>query len=303
MRPETKARVLEAIRALNFTPVKAAQTLRRQRTKTLGIVVPDITNLYFALLTRGIESVAFDRGFTAVICDSNGSEERESQYLDILLSEGVEGVLFVPVSDSDGGMIQRLLSRGVKIVAADRTLPGLPSVDAENRAASRELAQHILELGYRRIAYISGPQQVSTGRDRLAGFLEALRGWSLEPGCVCSGDFTFESGYELGARILDTLDVDAIVTANDLMAFGALRAAEERKRSVPSDLGIAGFDHVPYVPYATFMRAELTTVEVPIREMGCEAARLLLDEGDGSIRIATRLIRGGTCHRLGRSEE
>ncbi|MFC2105097.1 LacI family DNA-binding transcriptional regulator, partial [Candidatus Bipolaricaulota bacterium] len=191
MRPETKARVLEAIRILNYTPVKAAQTLRRQRTKTLGIVIPDITNLYFTMLTRGVESVAFDQGFTTLICDSNSSQEREYQYLDILLSEGVEGILYVPVGDSDGAMIERLLNRGIKIVVADRRLPNLPSVEVDNQAASRKLTEHILRLGYRRIAYIAGPEEVSTGRDRLRGFRDALHGWNLEPVSVYRGDFTF----------------------------------------------------------------------------------------------------------------
>lgn len=300
MRPETEARVLDAIQALKYTPVKAAQTLRRQRTKTLGVLIPDIVNLYFALLTRGVESYTFGRGFTTLICDSNRTPERESRYFDILLSEGVEGILYVPVGPPDETMMQRLIDRGVRIVGADRRLPGLPTVEAANREASRDLTEHILGLGYRRIGYVAGPENVSTGHDRLAGLLDSLHARGLEPAAVRYGDFTFESGLEHALRILETTDVDVIVTANDLMAFGALRAAEDCGRAVPETLGVAGFDHVPSVPYATFMHAELTTVEVPIHRMGYEAARLLLEGGEDSAQLATQLVRGGTCREQGR---
>ena len=296
MRPETKDRVLEAIRSLKYTPVKAAQTLRRQRTKTIGILIPDITNLYFALLARGVESVTFPRGLTTLICDSNRTRDREHRYLEILLSEGVDGILYVPVDSPNEAMIQRVQDQGIQVVGVDRRLPGLPAVEVANRAAACELAQYILELGYRRIAYLAGPENVSTGRDRLEGFLDALRGSDLEPAVLMQGDFTFESGYELAKQILlEDREIEAIVAANDLMAFGALHAAEELRRSVPGDLGVAGFDHVPHVPYATFMHQALTTVEAPVHELGRAAASLLLDEKDESIQLPTQLIHGGTC--------
>jgi len=295
MRPETKQRVLEAIRALEYTPVKAAQTLRRQRTNTLGILIPDIANLYFALLIRGVESVTFDRGYTTLICDSNRRPERESRYLDILLSEGVEGILYVPVSRPDERMLRRVIDQGIEIVVADRRLPGLPTVEAENRTASCELAEYLLSLGYRRIGYVAGPEGVSTAQDRLSGFLRALEPVGLRPVAMERGDFTYEAGLQCSRRILAAHSVDAIVAANDLMAFGVLRAAEENGLRVPADLGVAGFDHIPSVPYATFMHAELTTVEVPTHQIGVEAARLLLNGGRESLRLKTRLIHGGTC--------
>jgi LacI family transcriptional regulator len=265
MRPETKERVLAAIRALDYTPVKAAQRLRRQRTHVLGILVPDITNLYFALLTRGVESLAFERGYTTLICDSSHEPEREARYLEMLLAEDVEGVLLVPTGRPD------------------------------NRSASQRLGEHLLRLGYARIAYVAGPAEVSTAEDRLRGFRDALRHAGKKLASLRLGTFTFESGFQCARAILQHEEVDAIVAGNDLMAFGVLRAAEEEGLSVPGDLGVAGFDHVPHVPYATFLRPELTTVEVPVHEMGREAARRLLDGGDGSLRLTTTFVPGGTC--------
>jgi len=295
MRPETKERVLAAIRILDYTPVKAAQRLRRQRTRVLGILVPDITNLYFALLTRGVESLAFERGYTTLICDSSHEPEREALYLEMLLAEDVEGVLLVPAGRPDARAMQRLADRGVRVILADRRLNGLPVVEADNRSASRRLGEHLLGLGYTRIAYVAGPAEVSTAEDRLRGFRDALRDAGKKLASLRLGTFTFESGFQCAREILRHEEVDAIVAGNDLMAFGVLRAAEEEGLSVPGDLGVAGFDHVPHVPYATFLRPELTTVEVPVHEMGREAARRLLDGGGDSLRLATTLIRGGTC--------
>ena len=295
MRPETREKVQEAIRDLNFAPVKAAQTLRRLRTRTLGIVLPDITNLDFALLAGGIESVAFEQGFTTLICDSNHQPKRETQYLDMLRSEDVEGIIFIPVGSAVGNSLNAVLDQGIRVIAVDRRIPELPIVEVDNYAASFELAEYVLRLGYRSIAYITGPETVSTSEDRLAGLSDALASNGIKLSALCRGDFTFESGYTCALRVLSDTRVDAILTANDLMAFGALRAAEEVERSVPKDLGVAGFDHVPHIPYATFMHPQLTTVEVPIYELGREAASLLIDEKDESIQLPTKLICGGTC--------
>ncbi|MCK5585212.1 LacI family DNA-binding transcriptional regulator [Candidatus Bipolaricaulota bacterium] len=295
MRPETREKVLEAIRDLNYAPVKAAQTLRRLRTRTLGIVLPDITNLYFALLARGIESVAFERGFTTLICDSNHQPERETQYLDMLRSEDVEGIIFVPVGIADSKTLNAALDQGIRVVAVDRRIPELPIAEVDNYAASFEMGEYVIRLGYRKIAYITGPETVSTSEDRLSGLSDALASNGIKLPVVCRGDFTFESGYACALNVLSNEKVDAILTANDLMAFGALRAAEELKRSVPKDLGVAGFDHVPHIPYATFMHPELTTIEVPIHELGREAASLLIDEKSEGVQLPTKLIYGGTC--------
>ena len=295
MRPETKERVLDSIRELDYTPVRAAQRLRRQRTHALGILVPDITNLYFALLTRGVESVAFERGFTSLICDSSHDPRREARYLEMLLAEDVEGVLLVPTGRGDASALKRLVARGVRVMLMDRRIVGFPVVEADNRGASRALGEHLLGLGYERMVYISGPAEVSTAEDRLCGFRDAVRSEGGDLADVRRGAFTFESGFDAAREILRHDKADAIVAANDLMAFGVLRAVEEEGLSVPRDIGVAGFDHVPHVPYATFLRPELTTVDVPVHEMGRQAARRLLDGKADSLQLATTLIPGGTC--------
>lgn len=296
MRPETKARILQAMEELDYTPVKAARSLRRQRTQVIAVLLPDISNPFFSLLARGVESVAFEEGYSTLICDSNHSVEKESRYLDILLAEGVEGIVFTPVGKPDMERIERLLRRGVRIVVADRRVEGLPTVEADNHGGSRELTEYVLGLGYRRIAYIAGPEEVSTAQDRLLGFQEAMAAAGVEPVLVRHGDFTYESGYELAKAILELEEekVEAIMCANDLMAIGAIRAIEDKGLPIPDDLGVTGFDHVPW---SDLVKPQLTTAEVPAYQLGQEAISRLLDSSGQSCLLAVQIIPGATCAR------
>jgi len=300
MRPETKERVLRAIEELEYTPVKAARSLRRQRTQVIGVLLPDISNPFFSLLARGVESVAFERGYSILICDSHHSVEKESRYLDILLAEGVEGIVFVPAGQPDMSRIERLLRKGVRIVVADRRVAGLPTVEADNRGGSRKLTEYVLSLGYRRIAYIAGPKEASTAQDRLLGFQDAMEEAGLKPVVVRHGNFTYESGYELAKAVLETGKVEAIMCGNDLMAIGAIRAAENLGLRVPEDLGVTGFDYTPLLALA---KPKLTTVKVPSYRFGEEVARQLFDGKGEDLVLPVKLIPGATCRQQENAKE
>jgi len=169
-------------------------------------------------------------------------------------------------------------------------------VEADNRGGSRELTRYVLSLGYRRIAYIAGPEEVSTAQDRLVGFQEAMEEAGLKPVVVRHGNFTYESGYELAKAILETEKVEAIMCGNDLMAVGAIRAAENLGFRVPEDLGVTGFDHVPW---SDLVRPKLTTVEIPAYNLG-QAAICQFMKGDNRNRLqAARIIPGATCVQRG----
>jgi len=294
MRPETKERVLLAIEDLEYTPVKAAQSLRRQRTEVIGILVPDISNSFFSRVVRGVGSVAFEKGFSTLVCDSNHSLEKESRYLDILLAEGVEGIVFIPVGSPDMKRIDRLLHQGIKVVVADRRVDGLPVVEADNRGGSEELTRYVLGQGYRRIAYIAGPQEVSTARDRLAGFQETMAEAGVVPVIIHYGKFTYESGYEHARELLDKHNVDAIMAGNDLIAIGVIQAAEDKGLEVPRDLGVTGFDNTPLLALA---RPKLTTVKVPAYRFGEEVARQLFEGEVEDLVLSVKLTPGATCQQ------
>jgi len=292
MRPETKKRVLRVIEELEYTPMKAARSLRRQRTQVIGVLLPDISNPFLA---RGVESVAFEKGYSILICDSNHSVEKESRYLNILMAEGVEGIVFVPVGQPDMSCIKRLLRKGVRIVAADRRVYGLPTVSADNRGGSALLANYLLNLGYRRIAYLAGAKGVSSAEERFAGLVSALEEEGLSPVCVRWGNFTFENGYHLTRKLLSEVEVEAIVAGNDLMAVGAIRAAEELGLRVPEDIGVVGFDHIPL---ADLVKPRLTTVEVPASRIGEEATRQLIEGTCRDLCLPVKLIPGASCAQL-----
>jgi len=297
MRPETKARVLAAIEDLDYVPVRVAQRLRRQKTQVIAVLLPDISNPFFSLLARGVGSVAFEKGYSTLICDSNHSVEKESRYLDILLAEQVEGIVFVPVGHPNMEKVNRLLRRGVKIIVADRRVNGLPGVEADNRGGTRKLTKYVLSLGYRKIAYIAGPKGVSTAQDRLAGFQEAMKEANLKPVGVWYGNFTYESGYQQAQEILHSAKkVDAIMAANDLMAIGVIQAAEDMDLSVPGDLGVTGFD---YTPLLALVRSKLTTVKVPAYRFGEEVSRQLFDGKGENLVLPVKLMLGSTCRTQG----
>ncbi|MEM1540520.1 MAG: LacI family DNA-binding transcriptional regulator [Candidatus Bathyarchaeia archaeon] len=289
---ETRARILQVLEKLDYVPIKAARILRRQKSGVVAVLLPDISNPFFALLARGVEYIAFQKGMSVMICDSNLSYEKESRYLDILLTEGVDGVVFVPVDRSDGEKLKRLIRHGICVVVADRKAKGWPVVEADNRGGSYALTKYVIELGYKHIAYIAGPPAVSTSHERLRGFLKAMREKGLNPVAVEYGDFTFEGGHALAKKILREQNVDLIMCGNDLMAMGALHAAAEMHRNVPYELGITGFDHIQF---ADLVHPPLTTVEVPAFEIGVKAVQLLLSSEKANVCIRTKIIPGGTC--------
>jgi DNA-binding LacI/PurR family transcriptional regulator len=266
----------------------------------IGILVPDISNSFFSRIVRGVGSVTFEKGFSTLVCDSNHSVEKESHYLDVLLAEGVEGIVFIPVGHPDMERVHRLLRQGIKIVVADRRVQGLPLVEADNLGGSHELTSHLLRLSYKRIANIAGPKEVSTAQDRLAGFHRAMAEANLTPVIVQYGNFTYESGYEYSQKILKKHRVDAIMAGNDLIAIGAIQAAEDLDLRVPESLAVTGFDHTPLL---ALVRPQLTTVEVPAYRLGQEVSRQLFDGKGEDITLPVKLIPGDTCRQQVIKEE
>lgn len=298
MKAETRERVLAAIRHLNYTPTRSAQRMRRQRRDIIGILLPDISNPYFSLLARGAESIAFENGYSTLICDSNHSEERESRYLDLLIAEQVDGIVFIPVGVPDWPRLRRLLDHGTRIVAADRCLDGILGVEAANWQGSHDLTQHVIELGHRSIAYVAGPADVQTTQDRLRGFMDAMAEAHLEPVAMPFGNYTFDSGMQLSSAILDDGPVDVIMGGDDLVALGAIRAAEARGLRVPEDLGVTGFDSVPLL---SLIHPTLTSVRIPVFDIGREAMSMLVRHMGSSDSVEQRkvldveIIPGSSC--------
>jgi LacI family transcriptional regulator len=243
-------------------------------------VVPDLANQFFALVAEGVEGAAASRDVLVVLCAPEATEQTESHHARLLRSQRLDGVIYLSgTGTSPGALVE--LARLAPVVLVDERVPGfeVPAVVADGRRGAREIAQHVLEQGHKRIAVIGGPTALWTSEQRLAGYREAFAAGGLDPDGipVLVGDYHLQSGGELAERALagpvETRPT-ALLCANDLMAIGALEYCKSAGLRVPGDVSIVGFDDVPV---AALLTPRLTTVRQPAREMGQRAAKLLFD--------------------------
>jgi LacI family transcriptional regulator len=274
--PERVERVHAAMRELDYTPDATARSLRVGRTHTLGLVIPDNSNPFFAELARSIEEAGFDAGYTTIVGNSVERPDRERQYVSTMLSKRVDGLIIAPAGAEERALSRLLRKAGIPIVVVDRTLPVADVVVYDNVDGSRQAAEHLLELGHKRIASITGPPDLAPSTERLEGFVRALAdaGVEVHDDAVVAGDFHFAGGREATAELVQRgRSFTALFAANDLMAAGAIRELTARGMSVPGDVSVVGFDDAPLAEMTT---PALTTVRQPLHQMGQTAVSLLL---------------------------
>jgi LacI family transcriptional regulator len=274
----TREKVEAAIQELGYVPNMLGPSLRFQQTMTLAAVITDIANPFWTTVTRGIEDVAQANGYSTILCNTDESEEKQEQYLQMLLRRRIDGILLVPAC-STPEPVHLIQSQGIPVVILDRYLldVDVDIVRADSETGALMLTEHLLCQGHKRIAMLSGPQTISTAVDRVKGYQRAVRARKLDPETaqIYWGNFTQESGYTMAKLALTELPgLTALVTANNFIALGALKALKEMGLSVPEDLALVTIDDLP----PTFMiNPLLTVVTQPAREMGQQAAQLLLD--------------------------
>jgi LacI family transcriptional regulator len=290
-RVKAAERIEAAVERLAFRPSEAARSLRSGRTMAIALVVPDITNPYFAAVVRGVESVARDAGFTVVLANSDEDRARERVALDALLGR-VDGVILAPVDEEDSNG-DAVTAAGLGLVHLDRhTLKGeaLDSVLVDNANGAAAAVEHLVGLGHRRIATIAGPSASTPGRERLEGYLRALRDAGIEvpDAYVARSDFK-EAGGRVAMGQLWGLSPrpTAVFIANNQMTLGALGWLREEGVAIPETLSVIGFDDHAF---AELLDPPLTVVDRPMEEQGAEAMRLLLDQLDGGVLETPRRI-------------
>ncbi len=272
----TRARVEDAIGSLGFRPNALARSLRRGQSHTLGLILPDSANPFFAEMGRELETSAFEAGFSVVLCNTENDREKERLYLNVLVRNQVDGILLVATGDR--GDLRAALARDeLPVVILDReaSRPGLDSVIPDHFSGGLIATRHLLSLGHRRIACIGGPARLSSSVQRLAGYRQAMQDAGVRgfEELVRHGDFHPEAGWAAARQLLRGVrPPTAIFACNDLMAFGVLRAAVELGRSVPGELAVVGYDDIELSRYTV---PPLTTVAQPKREMAREALRLM----------------------------
>jgi LacI family transcriptional regulator, repressor for deo operon, udp, cdd, tsx, nupC, and nupG len=278
---ETKRRVLEAIEALNYQPNVLGRYLRRMETETVLVIVPDITNPFFSKVLRGIEAVALERGYQVLLGDTQNDVQLEEQYLNVLPQKQVDGMIFLTARTRKELMEE--MSRQFPIVLACEYLEGtdIPTVSIDNISSARKATEHLIGLGHRRIAHLTGPMDVILSRDRLRGYYQALAQHDIDvdAALVQEGDFSFESGYNVTLKLLALeKPPTAIFAANDAMAIGAIKAVRHRGGRVPDDVAVVGFDDIQM---ASIFEPSVTTIAQPMFDIGKQAMKLLLQLIDG----------------------
>lgn len=275
--PETRARVLAAIEQLGYRPNGIARSLRMSRTMTLGLVVPDTSNSFFAQLAGSIESAAFSENYTLLIGNAAEDDERQTLYVRTFLARQVDGLFLVPAHGATSCVAELRRSR-VPWLTMDRQIPGsdAPAVLADNRGGARAATEHLIEHGRRRIACISGPEDVVPANDRVRGWRDALAASGVRAGdmAVWHGPFGRRAGYRGAHELLADGRFDAVFVASDQQALGVLRALQELGIRCPEDVAIVSFDGIAATAYS---RPALSTMAQPFGEIGRTAVKLLLE--------------------------
>ncbi len=283
---ETAARVAEIAERLGYRPNELARSLKGKASRTIGLIIADISNPFFADVCQAVEQVARQRGYSVVLCASGEDVEAEQEYVGILTSRRVDGLLLVPAPEGHG-YLKKEQAAGLPIVALDRPAEGIETdvVMVENRSAAREATEHLIGRKHRRIAFVGDDQRIFTARERLEGYMEALKAAELEPiyklgvGSISSAEKATESLLALPNR------PTAFFAGNSVMTAGVLCAVEKAELRIPEDMAFVGFDDFELL---SILRSNLTLVRQPTRELGRKAAELLFDRLDGKAHPETQ---------------
>ena len=289
--PATRARIEALLRETEYRPNGVARGLKLRQTLSLAVVIPDITNPFFGAMFRGIEDGAAPRGYQVVLCNTGGSPDRQRSHLHNLVARRVDGVVLASTFLKDPS-VRWLRHQHVPYVLVNRFSDegADPFVGSDDVAGAVLATRHLIELGHTRIAHLAGQPTVSTGVLRRRGFQAALG----EAGLAVDPELQVESGYveEGGVRAMGRLlglerPPTAVFAVTDMVAVGATTAVRQRGLDVPGDVAIVGYNDIPL---AARLSPALTTVHVPIQELGSAAARLLLEQIDAGRVMPRRVV-------------
>jgi LacI family transcriptional regulator, galactose operon repressor len=297
-------RVQAAMEELNYQPNTLARSLRMGETKTIGLIVPDNSNPFFAEISRVIEDIGFKKGYGVFLCNSDGILEKEAAYIRMLIAKQVDGVVFIAAENTQENLMD-LTRRNFPVVVVDRDMPD-PMFDVvlvNNEQGGCDAVNYLLSLGHTRIACITGPSQLTPAASRVEGYRHGLLSARIPIAeeLIVPGDFRSSGGEKAMEQLLQ-LDQppSAVFACNDLMAIGALRAMRNHNLRVPQDISVIGFDDISISVEVT---PALTTVAQPIEGLATCAAELLIkriqndheDEPAQRVILDTQLVVRDSC--------
>jgi DNA-binding LacI/PurR family transcriptional regulator len=277
----TRQKVLVAATELSYVPNSLARSLKAQRSKMVAVIVGDNADPYFAEVTRGVEEVANEHGYLTIVCNTDRNPNKEIFYLQTLQDYRVDGVLFAGGGLDEPGyteqaetIVQQMQRRGAAVVALSQHSIHTPAIHVDNFRGAYDMTTHLIELGHRRIAFITGPSNLIAANMRLQGYMAALAaaGIALDPPLLLPGNFTQAGGEQAARRLVQATTEnrpDAIFASNDETAFGVLSTLHRQGWRVPQDISLCGFGDLPM---AQVMVPALTTVRIGLRDLGRRGA-------------------------------
>jgi LacI family transcriptional regulator len=280
---ETKQAVAALAQKLDYLPNSVALSLRKSKTNTIGVIVPQIVHHFFSSAISGVEDIAYKKGYNVIICQSNESYEREVKDTMALFASRVDGLLVSLSSETkEYDHFRTLHRKGVPLVFFDRTCDELDTsmVMVDDFDGAYQATEHLIQIGCKRIAHLAGPENLSITRKRLGGYIKALEKYNIpiDPSLIVPSGLTIETGYKGAKYLLDYPKEklpDAIFAVSDPVAIGSLNAIKERGLKVPEDIAIVGFSDEPVT---SMIEPALSTIAQPGFEMGQTAVRLFFEQ-------------------------
>ncbi|ALS27647.1 transcriptional regulator [Paenibacillus sp. 32O-W] len=288
---KTRKRVTEIMEELRYQPSMVAAALTRRSTSTVGLMLPDLANPYFAEIARAVEDRGHEFGFSLLICSTDNDPSKEEKYLSLMVQKCVDGIM-IATSTGQDGLLRELAEQRMPIVAISRELPSLPvdTVMVDDFMGGYMAGKHLVGLGHRRIGIIAEKLGASSSPERIRGCRQAMAeaGIEADDSLIAEASYTVDGGRKAAARLLGGGEPPtALFACNDVLAIGALQAAFERGLQVPEQLSVVGFDNTML---ATITAPPLTTVSQPIQDIGRRAFDALLQEIRGEKRTKQRLV-------------
>jgi LacI family transcriptional regulator len=290
----TKERVLKIAKKYNYRPSTIAKSLRNKKTRTIGLMLPDIINPFFPGILKGVEEVAMNNDYAVIFCSFDEQKEKESVYSEMLKDRWVDGIIFSGVTGSkeEEKFIKGFTEKNVPIVFIDRGLEGHVSniVQIDNYETGYKGTKFLIELGHRRIAFVNGPPDVYILKERCKGYLQALQDNTLDvdESLIVAGEISAKTAQLAIDKLLELKEPPtAIFVMSDLVAISIQTELQKRRFSVPEDISIMGFDDLPL---ASIVNPALTTVAQPFVEMGREAMKLLLALIEDKVSIERKIL-------------
>ncbi|MYL53851.1 substrate-binding domain-containing protein [Pontibacillus yanchengensis] len=274
---ETKDRVYQAVEKLKYQKNMVAAAMINKHTATLGLIIPDIKNIFYGDLTRSVEDTAHKYGYNVILCNTDNDLNKEREYVEFLIQKGVDGIIFSTPEVEDRNIKELVKAKPelpVIVLGSEVSGVKVDEVLVNNFQGAYMATEHLIELGHENIGYISGQPQSYSTSERQQGYESALRDFGIEPKphYVMKDEFKVESGYQQGKEMLAREDrPTAIFAGNDAIGVGVYQAARELELRIPEDVSVVGFDDSQY---AEIVYPTLTTVRTPIVQMGDKAVQL-----------------------------